>query len=353
MAVTLDRIAREAGCSYGTVSNILSRDDTRYSDKTRQRVQAVARQMGYVPHAAAQALATGRSGNIGIVGVNWNDSHMLKAIAAAGQIISANHHQLVLDTTSDPNHAGMMLLQRKVDLVISLHFLMDKIDPMLKLAEAYDRIISVNAEPIRIPNSRYTIHWDDVAGGAMVADYLMGLGHRNMAMLGSDLFSPRAVGFLQRCASAGGQPLLVVTENVRKQWSDLWASLKWDPKRILVSDTPDGAEQLRTALARQPDTTAVFARNDRVAASALAAATEMGWDVPGRLSVMGYCDESENIPCPVRISSVHTPIADGVRIALEDYFASVAGKREPRREDVRLEVRLAIGHTTAPVRTKG
>ncbi|MBN1555374.1 MAG: LacI family DNA-binding transcriptional regulator [Phycisphaerae bacterium] len=351
MAVTLDRIARMAGCSYGTVSNILSRNDTRYSDKTRQRVKNVARQLGYIPHAAAQTLATGRSGNIGIIGVNWNDNHLLKAVAAAGQIVSDHNHKLVLDAAPGCNQAGIMLLQRKVDLVLALHFLMENTNPTEDMADAYDRIISVNAEPSRIPNSRYTMFWDDVAGGAMVADYLMGLGHRRMAVLSCGDLSPRTRGFLRRCESAGLRPLLVITSSDNVWQQKALAEFGWDPRGTLICESSGGAEQIRAALAKEPDITGVFARNDRVAASALTAAEKMGMSVPARLSIMGYCDESENMPCQRRISSVHTPIADGVRVVLEDYFSALREKREPRREDVRLDVRLAIGHTTAPVAT--
>jgi DNA-binding LacI/PurR family transcriptional regulator len=350
MAVTLNRIARLAGCSYGTVSNILSRNDTRYSHETRQRVQGVAKQLGYIPHSAAQALVTGRSGNIGIVGVNWDDVHMLKAVSAAGRIITANNHKLVLDTTMDRSQAGMMLLQRKVDLVIALSFLMEKPDPTREIIGAYDRIVSVNTTPKRVTNTRYTVFWDDYAGGTMVADYLMGLGHRRMAMLSCECLSEKTIGFLHRCRSSGLSPLLVVSPPAEIRHKESLVECGWDPQRTLFCDSPEGAEQFRAAMTREPDITAVFARNDRMAAAALAVAAGMGIAVPSRLSIMGYSDESENIPCQNRISSVHTPIADGVRLVLNDYFSALSEKREPRREDVLLEVKLALGHTTAPPR---
>jgi LacI family transcriptional regulator len=345
MAVTLEKIAKRAGCSYGTVSNILSRNDPRYSEKTRERVSQVAKELGYVPHGAAQALVTGRCGNIGIVGVDWKDPHMFKAITAAGQIVTANHHKLMLDSMTDPNQLARLLLQRKVDLVIALSFLYG-VELVGEIAAVKDRIVAFGTE--LQPYARYTVFWDDGQGVALVADHLMQLGHRRMAMLSHDSVSERTIGFLRYCESVGLKPLLVVRNPGSPREKELLHKCHWDPTRTLFTDSAEGSEQLRAALAKEPDLTAVFARNDRTAAAALTAAAELGIAVPGRLSVVGYTAEAENIPCFGRITSVRTPITEGIRLVLENYFSTLDQGKEPRREDTRLEVELAPGQTTGP-----
>jgi LacI family transcriptional regulator len=346
MAVTLEKIAKRAGCSYGTVSNILSKNDPRYSQKTRERVCHVAKELGYVPHGAAQALVTGRSGNIGIVGVDWKDPHMFKAITAAGQIVAANNHKLMIDSATDPNRLAMMLLQRKVDLVIALSFLYG-VELAVEISAVKDRIIAFGTGPQ--PYARYSVFWDDGRGAALVADHLMQLGHRRMAMLSYDGVSERTVRFLHYCKSVGlDKPLLVVKKPSSPREKELLQECQWEPDRTLTTDSAEGSEQLRAALAKEPDLTAVFTRNDRTAASALTAAAELGISVPGRLSVVGYTAEAENIPCFGRITSVRTPIAEGIRLVLEDYFAALDQGKQPRQENIRLEVELALGQTTGP-----
>ncbi len=347
MAVTLEKIAKRAGCSYGTVSNILSKNDPRYSQKTRDRVYLVAKELGYVPNGAAQALVTGRSGNIGIVGVDWKDPHMFKAITAAGQIVTANNHKLMIDSTADPNRLAMMLLQRKVDLAITLSFLFGA-KPTDKIATVKDRIVAFGTESHVY--ARYTVCWDDYRGAAQVADFLMGLGHRRMAMLSHDGVTTRTIGFLHRCKSTGLEPLLVVIPPTTPLAEEYLRDCGWDSKRTLFAESFEGSEQLKAALAKEPTLTAVFARNDRIAASALTAAGEIGLDVPDRLSVVGYGDDSENVPAYGRITSVRTPIAEGIRLVLEDYFAALDRGTEPRREDIRLEVELAPGVTTGALK---
>ena len=66
--ITTHDIAREAGVSRTTVSYVLSdRAGISVSPKTRKRVLATARKLGYVPNSAAEMLVTGRSRSIGLV----------------------------------------------------------------------------------------------------------------------------------------------------------------------------------------------------------------------------------------------------------------------------------------------
>jgi LacI family transcriptional regulator len=64
--LTINEIAKLAGVSKGTVSKVLN-DYPGISEKTRERVVKVVKQMGYEPNSAAQALASKQTGNIGLV----------------------------------------------------------------------------------------------------------------------------------------------------------------------------------------------------------------------------------------------------------------------------------------------
>src|SRR5690348_16085276 len=66
--ITLKDVASEVGLNVPSVSLILHRDDPRYSEATRQRVQETARRLGYRPNRVAQSLAHGKTRSIGIVG---------------------------------------------------------------------------------------------------------------------------------------------------------------------------------------------------------------------------------------------------------------------------------------------
>lgn len=65
--ITLKDVAQACGLKMGSVSQILQRDDSRYSQETRQRVREVAERLGYRPNVMAQGMRTGKTGIIGFL----------------------------------------------------------------------------------------------------------------------------------------------------------------------------------------------------------------------------------------------------------------------------------------------
>ena len=65
--VTLKDIAKEAGVSVMTVSNIVNGNYTKVSKETTEHVQKIISQMGYVPNASARSLAKSKTNIIAII----------------------------------------------------------------------------------------------------------------------------------------------------------------------------------------------------------------------------------------------------------------------------------------------
>ena len=66
--ITSEDVAKQAGVSRTTVSFVLNNTPGfNIREKTRQRVLKAAKELGYVPDAAAQALASRRSRIIGLI----------------------------------------------------------------------------------------------------------------------------------------------------------------------------------------------------------------------------------------------------------------------------------------------
>ncbi|MFT3796928.1 LacI family DNA-binding transcriptional regulator [Microbacterium sp.] len=64
-SVTIDDVARAAGVSRQTVSNVVNSPQI-VREATRERVQDAIRRLGYAPHASARRLRTRRSSTIGV-----------------------------------------------------------------------------------------------------------------------------------------------------------------------------------------------------------------------------------------------------------------------------------------------
>jgi DNA-binding LacI/PurR family transcriptional regulator len=105
--VTTHDIAREAGVSRTTVSHVLNNHPgIILSPKTRQRVLATARKLGYVPNSAAQMLVTGRSRTIGLILSRPDlisvDAFVPMLIGGLNEACRTRRYRLLMETIEDP-----------------------------------------------------------------------------------------------------------------------------------------------------------------------------------------------------------------------------------------------------------
>src|SRR5438270_7140127 len=63
---SIREVAKRAGVSLGTVSNVLNRPEI-VAEETRRRVQMAIEEIGFVPNGSARQLRVGRSQHIGLV----------------------------------------------------------------------------------------------------------------------------------------------------------------------------------------------------------------------------------------------------------------------------------------------
>ena len=106
--VTTHDIAREAGVSRTTVSHVLNKQpDVALNPKTRERVLATARKLGYVPNSAAQMLVTGRSRTVGLVLSRPDlisvDAFVPSMIYGLNEVCRVRGYRLLMDSIHDPS----------------------------------------------------------------------------------------------------------------------------------------------------------------------------------------------------------------------------------------------------------
>ena len=131
----LGDIASELGVSTSTVSRAISGKGN-ISRKTRDRVRAYIEQFGYQPNAAAQQLAGGRTGNIGVVlpsdaFTRLNDFFQTTLLGIC-QEAAANNYDVVITTVNndDISYLKRLLSRRSVDGIILMRSLSD--DPSMQ-----------------------------------------------------------------------------------------------------------------------------------------------------------------------------------------------------------------------------
>ena len=193
--------------------------------------------------------------------------------------------------------------------------------------------VLVVPDQLRIPAD---VAADDRAGAREMTEYLLDLGHQRIGfVVGSPVqiaSEQRLDGYRDALAGAGGQ---------------------LDPRLVLQGDFDfvSGLEAGRVLLARgEGRPTAIFASNDDMAAGVLAAAHEIGIDVPGELSVAGFDDTPLASQVWPALTTVHQPVYDIAARATEIVIAALRGETPDQAQPI-LPTRLIIRQSTAaPVR---
>ncbi|GAB3169465.1 LacI family DNA-binding transcriptional regulator [Streptomyces incanus] len=295
LPVTLAQIARQAGVHVSTVSRALSPDDAvrgAVAAETATLIRGLAEELGYQRDPAGAALRTGRSRMLGVLVPRLTDivlATVYEGIDAAAS--AAGYHTVVANTGDDPEmqrRRADALLARRVDGLV-LGDARSDCDLVAELARRHIPLVLVSR---RLPG-RVSVTTDDVLGGRLAAEHLLGLGHRHVAVVAGEPYASTGVertrGFRDAFAEAG---LPVPKSHVTGS----------------TFDVPGGRAAADRLLGLHPRPTAVFAVNDFAAIGVMAAVRDAGLTVGRDVAVVGYNDVPLAAALPVPLTSVRSPM---------------------------------------------
>jgi DNA-binding LacI/PurR family transcriptional regulator len=276
MAVSLKDVARAAGVSIKTVSNVVN-DYPFVSPDTRSRVQSVIDELGYRPNLSARRLRNGRSGIIGLsipeIAAPYFSELAEQVVAAA----EARGLAVLIDKTGGQRgheqQTAAGIRSNLVDGTIASPLamtaddveLLGRMHPLVLLGE---RLAQVAVDHVAI---------DSVEAARVATQHLLDLGRRRIAVIGtgpeiSNTGRLRLHGYQDALAGAGVPPEPTLEGDAR-----------WYHR-------PDGHAAMQSLLRRRPDLDAVFCFNDLLAIGALRALREAGRRVPQDVAVVGFDD---------------------------------------------------------------
>ncbi len=278
--ITIRDIARIAGVSPGTVSRAINNSPL-VNPETRQKVMQVVKTLNYVPNRMAQRLATGKTLNLAVIVPFFTSPSVIERLKGVVSTLAKSRYDLIIHNIENPEQRAdcfrTIPRQDRVDgvLVISISPTDEEV-PLLR--EASVPIVLIDAHHPAL-TTLHQITVDDVAGGRVVTEYLIGLGHTRIGFIGDPADNPfnftssrdRALGYRQALAAAG---------------------IPYRPE--YYAEGPHGRQYARESaikmltLPERP--TAIFAASDVQAVGVLEAARELGLRVPRDLSVVGYDD---------------------------------------------------------------
>ncbi len=289
---TLSDVAAHAGVSTVTVSRAL-RQPQMVSADLRQRVTSAIEALAYVPNQLASALASSRTGTIGVLIPSLTNgvfADYLKALHDA--FLPAGFQVLVLNWRYEPEEearaVATMLGQHPEAMILAGIDQNDPVRRMLELARIpIVQTMELTDNPIDI-NIGFSQHQAAYAA----TRHLLDLGHRRIGHLCARLDARarrRIGGFRRAMEEASIDPSACVAASPQ-------------PSTFAL-----GARLFAELLARTPDLEAVFASNDDLALGTLFECHRRGMRVPEDMAIIGFNDLEICACCCPTLSSVATP----------------------------------------------
>ena len=280
MAATMRDVARVAGVSVKTVSNVVN-DYPHVSERTRERVLAAIGQLDYRMNFAARSLSLGRTGMLTLAIPELRLPYFAELADAVISAAARRGATVLVEQTGGTRDGELEVLtserRRMTDgLIFSPVALraadgpaLDVDSPLVLLGERH------LGEGVR------HVSMDNVAAARAVTEHLLACGRRRIALIGTyetqDVGAGvlRSRGFFEALASAGVEHDKALTGTGRP-WS-----------------RAGGAEAMASVLERTRDIDGVFALNDALALGAMRTLYDAGLRVPEDVAVAGFDDIEE------------------------------------------------------------
>lgn len=326
-------VSRKAGVSLKTVSRVLN-DEPNVREEVRLRVREAAEALNYHPNVLAQALVRRRSHLIGLVYENPSPSYVVELQMGVLERLRGERYRLVvIPVSSVAEHEQEivgLLRSAALDGVVLAPPASDNPRILKDLTAAGIRFARI--APTRDVDLGPSNLIDDVSAAREVAQHLLDLGHRDIAVIQGDpthaSTAMRMKGYELAFAAAGA---------------------RLSPDRIEqgLFTRDSGYAAAQRILSRSQRPTAILAQNDDMAVGALMAARERAVRVPDELSIAGFDDsEVSRITWPT-ITTVRQPVFEMAVSAADMVLAQLEhGDVRPRQDHPHT---LILRESTGPV----
>jgi LacI family transcriptional regulator len=336
--VTIEDVARTAGVSAMTVSRVINKEKN-VRDKTRARVLEAIEQLRYSPNMAARSLAAGDATHVGLLYSNPSAAYLSQFLVGALDGARKAGIHLVIEACegedeSEQATAARHIAAADVEGVILPPPLSESVPILTELAVAETPVVTVAMG--KLYENALNVRIDDFAAAKEMTEYLIGLGHRRIALI-------------------KGHPQQIASAERERGFRAAVTAAGLDP-----ADTPveqgyftfrSGLEAAEKLLDRQRRPTAIFASNDDMAAAVVSVAHRRGLDVPGDLSVTGFDDTAPATTVWPELTTVRQPVEAMAACALDLLLSEIRSRRHglpPEPAERVLEHELIIRESSGP-----
>jgi len=301
---SIREVAKRAGVSLGTVSNVLNRPEI-VAEETRVRVKSAIEEIGFVRNGSARQLRAGTSQHIGLVVLDVANPFFTEVARGVEDLANQAGYVVILcnsdDSVEKENHYLHVLEEQRAQGVL--------ITPVQSDASYLQRFrqrgISVVLldRPSRIKDL-CSVAVDDVRGGELAAAHLLEKGHERIGFVHGPLsirqIADRRRGLIRAMKTAG-----------------------LDADRAIVDITThaqsarEGEECVEKLLNADIRPTAVFCANDLLALGLMRGLIKRGISIPGDMALVGYDDVEFASVLSTPLTSIRQPKYELGRAAAE------------------------------------
>lgn len=279
MKITIHEIAKSLNLDSSTVSRALN-GSPRVSNKTKSRILAKAKELGYSPNLLASNLRQNKSNTIGIVIPRISKYFFSTIIAGIQEAAFSQGYNVVISQSLEESSRESKILD---------NFIMHRMDGVL-MSVAWDEYSVEHLEKLENLNmplvffDRYPKEFEhlnrvilnDKQGAFEATEHLIFQGCKKIVHFAGpqtlELYRQRLKGYRQALDNHG----------------IYYDSSLVDDSRLVIGD---GAKAIKTLLALHPDLDGIFSANDRAAVDAMRVLQDMGKRIPEDIAIAGFSND--------------------------------------------------------------
>ncbi len=289
-SINIKDVAKEAGVSIATVSRVLSKLPS-VKKYNRSKVEDAIKKLNFTPNVSAQRLAGKHSNVIALVIPRYSDVfhsfYALEIIQGVGLQAERSRLDLLLHITDENTSLNVSSVEGVIfeDIIGNE----EELDNAL---EAKLPCVIMNYFTKDLPVSCFAI--DNVGGGMKATDYLITLGHSNIATISGALRSQVAIDRLTGYMESLEKNSIKKRKEYEKHGDFGRLSARQATEELIKLKTPP---------------TAIFAASDEMAVGVIEVCIENNIKVPGDISVVGFDNNPFALKySPVALTTIKQPL---------------------------------------------
>ena len=349
---TVADVARRAGLSVATVGRALGGYGY-VGERTRERVEAAARELGYSPNVLARSMRSGSTRSIGFVGSDIADPYFAEAMRGICDVAHREGYETILTNSDERLDLEQLAVRTLLDKQVEgLVVAPSSVTNCEHLRDARDQGVPVVLLDRDLPQLDLdSVVADNERAAHAAVTHLLDLGHERIGLLASVSASEKPE---IESASADGpwtvhgvdRPSVERIRGYLRALSDRGATVSAEAITLIVGDRSEEADTAaRTLLTSAWQPTAVFATDNESTRRIFLAAKAEGIKVPDQVSLLGFDDTDWTVMVDPPLSVVaQSPMLMG-RVAGERLFARIKGDAQPKQRIVQ-PTRLIIRGST-------